>query len=368
MPSATLFVGTQDIDFISTKMPYASSVTSQTVAPDSTTTHFRSSFVPSCISIYTNYNTAGDAFIKSKGNFSSSSFWTTFRLFTNNIEGGSPASNSNIKPFVLYSNDGVIRLRIRFNGSGTVPTGNFVVEKVNAAGTATALGSASIGSYANGWGGLDKLDIFVNYAVSGQFTVYLNGAQTFTYSGDVTTDSITSLSDIGLGNAAGSPSNGSSTIAYYSEVICSTNDTRQMSLHVATPSANGNTHNFDAGTAANAASLSYSTGDSNPQTSGTAGQIDQYQISPSIPSNPYTIQSVVIKARAVAGAAGPQHMDTSLHIGGIDYSSTDIAVSNSGFDTYQTIYDTNPNTGVAWTTSDIIANSTAYSIGVKSVT
>jgi hypothetical protein len=78
-------------------------------------------------------------------------------------------------------------------------------------------------------GTLEKLDWFINYAVAGEVTLYRNGVQFCDFVGDVTTDSVTSLSafDISSFNSVFAGS--------FSEMIVSTTDTRSFNLFLCAP-------------------------------------------------------------------------------------------------------------------------------------
>ncbi len=131
--------------------------------------------------------------------------------------------------------------------------------------------------------------------------------------------------------------------------------------------ANGNTHNFDGGTAANLAAVSMASGDASPNYSGSAGQIQEYQVTPALPAGTYSVAAVVHKVRATRGATGPSKYDVAVRTGGADFFSSDIS-PDGAWGTSQTIWAVNPNTGLAWSTAELVNASTAYNFGIKSVT
>lgn len=370
MTSPILFVGGEDIDFTPVNtVILASGATGGQFQPSSTANAFRSGYARHAMQHIGFTNGVDNVrYIRTNPLFSSSQFWVTFRL---NCQQGNGNVAGAFIPVRLVDSNGVVRLYVKFTAAnGSPPNDTFGVFKENAALSSTQLGSNSTSRFSSCTGSLlatpDKIDIFVNYAVSGQITLYLNNTQTFNFTGDLTTDGQTALAGVEFGQAVGSP-NSFSPSTYYSEGLVSTLDTRTNSVFTQTATANGNTHNFDGGTAANIAATSQSTGDANPNFSGTAGQINEYQVTPAMPTGNFGVISVVHKIRALAGASGPQKMDDLVRTGGTDYASSDISLGG-GWQTYANPWDLNPNTGIAWAVGDLVNASTAFNLGLKSVT
>lgn len=377
MTSPILFAGGEDLSFTpigSGILSAASSVFVGSWGVDTTANSFRSGY-----GRYSLAQNGGIAVVLTSSYlrtiplngsaFSSSSFWVSFRC---NVKGGNANQTGAYIPVRFVDSAGVVRLRIKFSNVNTPPNDTFIVEKLNSAGTNTQIGSTSTGRYmsfiASGSYSTvpDKIDIFVNYAASGTFTVYTNGVQTFTFSGDVTTDSQTALAAVDLGASVGSV-NSTNPFTNYSEVIVSTRDTRNMSLLTQAPTANGNTHNWDGGTAANASANFAGTGQISPQYATSSGLIQQYQITPAVPTGTFGVISVVQHAQATIGLSGPTKFDFMVRSGATDYTSSDISPT-AAWATYVNNWDTNPNTTVAWLTTDLPASSTSFNMGLKSVT
>lgn len=362
MTSSILFVGGEDIDF--------SQINGTVWAPTSFANTFRSGYARQAMTFVTGSNTV-DTTHYLRGSFASTtSFWSTYRY--NYVDGGGTPGGSQSIPCRFVDSTGVVRLRIRFTATFSGPNDTFVVEKINAAGTITQIGSTSTGRYCSNVVNSgtptvpDKIDVFINYAVSGTFAVYLNGTQTFTFSGDVTTDSTTTLAGLDMGVAF--QTNNSGNQNYFSEAIVATRDTRNFSLVTQAPTANGNTHNWDGGTAANAAAAAMATAQLAPQFSGTAGQIQEYQVTPAIPTGNQSVISVVQKAQATVGSTGPSKFDFMVRTASTDYTSTPDTVPTTAWGTFSNNWDTNPNTSAPWATSDLPASSTSFNMGLKSVT
>lgn len=319
-----------------------------------TANSFRSAFNNRCS---WNCGDGNVAFAVNRKALNLGTFWSTARQVV--VSNGSVSfSGGDIMRF--YDNNMVLRLRLRTtaNPSGFGFTTKF--EKLDASGTATQLGSdftftgIGIGS---GW---QKVDCHVVYAVSGTFEVYLGGLSTpiFSYTGDITTNSVTALGFIAYGATGFIGGNWS-----WSEFAVS--DFAMLSGSIATivPTANGNTHNFDSGSPAasniNETTLSDLTYDG----SSSAGQRDQYTI-PSLPSGAFSVGCLAISMRAAKGTTGPTKLDMTVRSGGTDYDSSDFSLQTY-YDAYQNFWTQDPATSAAWLVSNI--NAVGFNIGLKSV-
>lgn len=381
MVSPVLFVGSEDISFVPVNTAIVSTIASAAFGQfgiETGTNACRSGYSRYALAHagVTSANTTDTShYIRNFPAFSASSFWATFRINAKCNSSSSEGIGANI-PVRLVDSSGVVRLNIKFSAAFLGPNDTFIVNKINAAGTVTQIGSTSTGRFTSFTASTssyiavpDKIDIFVNYAVSGQLSVYLNGNPTFNFTGDVTTDSQTSLAGLDLGNAVVVANNGFSSTTAYSEVLVSTQDTRScpgIVTQVAT--ANGNTHNWDAGTVANSAQNFATPAQLSPQVSGTAGQIQEYQVTPALPSGTYSILSVVQAVQAIVGNSGPTKLDLMVRTGGTDFTSSPDLVPGSAWSTFVTNWDTNPNTSATWLPTDLAASSTSFNFGVKSVT
>ena len=294
--------------------------------------------------------------------FSASTFWFSARCFNNQNVSGNSDANSHV--WRLVDANGVVRLRARASTAASV-TSTWVIEKVDAAGTATTLGTTS-----SGWRSApatpDKLDVFVNYAVAGQVTVYINGASVLSYAGDITTDGQTALSGFHLVSVAqmhfsGAGTNGGAT---WSEIIVATADTRAMSLVTQTATALGNADTFTGGAVANINANQAQ--DASPDFSTSAGQVQQYKVTPAPPTGNFSVISVVQHARVAIGSTGPSKIDFMVRTGGADFLSANL-VPGAAWGLAACNWDTNPNTGNPWSTGDLPTNSTAFNFGYKSV-
>lgn len=250
----------------------------------------------------------------------------------------------------FIGSDGVCRFLLEDAGAGG--TTKFVTQ--TSAGTRTDILTCTAGGFPIG-GAVSSLDLFLNYAVSGHATLYINGVNVCDFSGNVTTDGITSISQIYL--AGGSTGND-----IWSEVVTSTTDTRGTDLFTCAPQANGTTQNWT-GTASNVNGTTYN--DTTPLTTNATNTIGNFTC-PSFPAGNYTIPAVVQSAR-IQGAAGTitNFRFNSRPAGsGSDFDTTaDIPVTGNFINYPNNIITTNPATSSAWTASALGAG---VNFGVKS--
>lgn len=279
------------------------------------------------------------------------------------------AAGGSIGPIGLrFRGPGMVeRIRITNTHANSAVAGPYNVSTVNAAGTVTSLGNTSAG-FTQTPTVPDKLDIFINYAVAGSMQIYINGTRVFDFSGDVTTDGATQLqlADFGAFTYVTGFS-GSGSFTAWSEVIAATTDTRSLGLVTQVPTANGNTHNWDSGTASDIGATSYATGDAAPNYALTAGLIQEYQVTPALPGGFYSILAVVHKARLAASPSPPADMQFMVRSAGADFVSGTLA-PNLSYTTLQNVWDVNPATSAAWLPTDLPSASTAYNMGLKSIT
>jgi len=298
-------------------------------------------------------------FAQNRKAFSASNFWFTGRVC---VAGGGGVLFQGGKVLKLLDSSLINRLQIRGTANPSGSNYTCVVETVNSAGSATQLGSSFTLNVPSIGAGplLMKLDVHINYAVSGSIDIYQNGVGTpvFSYSGDVTTNSVTSLSFFQVGCVGLLSANWS-----WSEFAVGDSSTLTGNVGTLVPSANGNTHNFDTGSPAASNINEITLNDLTLDGSTTAGQIDEYTIASS-PAGAYVPGAVAVSSRVGIGTTGPQHVDLVLRVSGTDYFSADLAPGVS-YDLFQNFWYLNPNTGAPWQSSDISA--AGFNIGLKSV-
>lgn len=299
--------------------------------------------------------TVADAiFNKTPFSVGATPFWAAARLGQT-----SPGGQIGTEQFKLADVNKITRIRMRLTNVSNAPQ-TFAVEKVTAANVATLLFNGSLIYDTVGTGTeCSQLAWHVKYAVAGFCELYYKGVLLGSFTGDVTTDGITDLAYIVLGNNNNGPRN------FWSEVMVTDFDNRACSLQTFVPVANGNTHTFDTGTPAaanvNETVLNLATLDG----SSVAAQIDEYTTG-AVATGTFDVAAYGVSAFASKGTSGPSKIDLAVRTGAADFFSADLAL-NVFYDDYQNWWLTNPNTGVAWQTNQI-GSTAGFNIGVKSVT
>jgi hypothetical protein len=279
-------------------------------------------------------------------------FWFSARTY-NNVSLIAAASSFPTYWIRFLSAGDVGRLHI-VGGTNSSMT-NYKVQKVNAAGTVTELGvfSGPVGNYV-----LQKLDIHVVYAVGGTIVVYLDGDVQFSYSGDLTTDGVTTLTGVDLG--CGMANIVSLSYCDWSEVIIDQRDTRSWSLATQAPQVAGNATQW-AGLVGDVNEITLD--DNTTNFTASAARIQQYAVN-GLPTGNWSVVDNTIAVRALTGFSGPQNIATNVRTGAVDYYSPNIAPGHS-FQAAGYNWVTSPTTGLAWTQNEL--NAPGYNIGVASV-
>lgn len=335
------FAGTEDIDFNF----YAGMSTTASAS------RFRPSWVRTAVA-----DTASVAVSAAENAvpFTATTFWGQAR-FCNAFAPGA-VSGSYIMEF--RSSDHLPRLRFKLTNSGTPPQ-TFAIVKTNAVGTETSLFTGSViwdtpapGNEAQ------ALTWQINYAVAGSVQVWYKGISLGIFTGDVTTDALTSLSYVALKGTGGGNN------CFWSECMVVDFDCRTAGLQTFAPVANGNTHTFDTGTPAaanvNEQTLNLNTLDG----STTANQIDEYTTGAVI-AGTFDVMAYGVSFLATKGNTGPSKMDAVVRTGGTDFLSADFVLTTY-YANYQNWWTTNPGGG-NWLTTQI-GSTAGFNIGVKSIT
>lgn len=267
-------------------------------------------------------------------------FWFTARVLVSVVFG--------TQDLLVFLDGSTRRLIIR-----TDATGRVVIAKRDATPTSTVLATSTLILSAT----LHKIDVRVNYDGTGSVDVYVDGLLWVSYSGDVTTNSATSLSGLVLGSSSSS----GSAVVYWSEVICASDDTRHMSLVTLPPAANGNTF---AWTNSFASVDEVTINDADLCASDTADQVMETTVTSSGITGTPAIRAVAVSARAMKGASGPTQIQMAVRTGGTDYFSATKALDTS-FGRVSNIWETNPNTSAPWVYTQPAA--VGFNIGAKSI-
>jgi hypothetical protein len=276
-----------------------------------------------------------------------SEFWTSFYF-----KAGNTLSVANSMWVRFLDTSGVCRLLIR----GASDTRNVKLCTRTAAGTITDLVTSTGFSPSTT---LLKFDVYIKYANdgTGRFELYQDGSLIVSYSGANTTDGATQL---GGGVEWATWTNGGSSKV--SGAFVDTTDTRGKRPTILNSTTAGNAQQWT-GTASNV-NQNAITNDSQYILSDTANQVQQYKPA-ALPAGDWAVDAVVMSARAIRGAGGPQNIQFATRIATTDYFSSNVQPDTS-FSGKQNIQTTNPATASAWTEADLA--DTNFQYGVKSIT
>ena len=263
---------------------------------------------------------------------------------------GLSSTTANNQMIGVYGSDGVRRLLVRQTGTN----GQVKISKRDSGGTITDLVTCTVGAWPIG-GGTQKLDWFVNYAVAGEVTLYVNGTQFCDYVGDVTTNSVTAVNQVDFAGQT------SSAGINWSEVILSTTDTRSMNILTCYPVANG-TNMAWTGSFANVNGTTAN--DATPLTSSASNQVGEFTC-PALPAGSFSVPAVTQTARLLKGASGPQTFRFIIRpsSGSTDYDNGSDLSLTTNFANYSTVWSLNPACSCSWTTADV---TTGVNQGAKS--
>jgi hypothetical protein len=207
-------------------------------------------------------------------------------------------------------------------------------------GTTTVTLATSAANYVLS-GSFHRFDVQVsNYGASGTVTVYVDGAQILTYTGNIAVSGVASLGSVG------------SFIAYpynmLSEFIVADEPTLGwQGLVTLAPNGNGATQNWTNPAYTNINPITID--DANSAYVNTTGQ-DEQTTDIAIPGGSFAIKAVKVVARASATAGAAS---TNLKLGFNNGSTVAVNPSHavsSAFEPYEDYFTLDPTTGAAWTT------------------
>ena len=330
-----LFAGGEDMDVAFTG----------TVAMTTTSTQFRSGYGRAAISV-----TAAAAADPPTNRFTVPAFANQSSIWVHaeNIAGGTTSTTS-VQSLGVFGSDGVRRILVR--GTGTA--GQVKISTRNTAGTIADLATCTSGAWPVA--SLNKLDLFLNYAVSGQVTLYINGVSICTFTGDVTTNSVTAVNQVDFaGTQAGAAFS-------WSEIVVASTDTRNMNLVTLAPVANGTTQAWT-GVVGNVNPTTIN--DANFINTGSSAQVAEFTTGTLPAGTAWNVLGIKQAVRALKGATGPATFDYIFRpsSGSTDYAQCAGATLTTSFANYSCYYTTYGG-GTAILSSDL---GTGLNLGIKS--
>ncbi len=274
---------------------------------------------------------------------------STIWLHAENITSNA-AIVSNTQLVRIIGSDGNPAVLIR----GTATNGQVKVSTRTTAGVLADLVTCTSGAWP--LTSLTKFDIALTYAVAGSVTVYANGVQICTFSGDVTTNSRTLVNQVEF---ASTSVNGATTA--WSEIIVATTDTRNMNLVTLAPVASGNTM---AWTGVVGSVNPTTINDANFINTGSSAQVAEFTTGTLPAGTAWNVLGIKQVARALKGATGPATFDYIFRpsSGSTDYAECAGSTLTTSF-ANNTCYYTTYNSGVAILASDL---GTGLNFGIKS--
>lgn len=258
---------------------------------------------------------------------------------------GNNNTSSNAQMLRIFDSSGNPTLIVR----GTGNSGQLKISSRTAAGAFTDLVTCSSAFAVS----VTQIDLYVNYGTAGEVTLYNNSNQVCDYTGNVTNgDGATTLDQAEFA----SPNSGN--YAAWSEVIIATSNTRAMARFTANTSGDGDTTGFSStgGDICSSIWNATSYNDSNYGYSGANNVVHECTINSSIPAGNYSVLGLVMSARALVGASGPQHFDFVTRTSGTNYTSSNFAPTTSFSNFTDYIQTVNPATSNPWAVSDFQAS------------
>lgn len=244
----------------------------------------------------------------------------------------------------VLDGSGIARIAIR-----TTASGQLKIDKRNAAGTFTNLVTSAVNimpvkaiPY--------QVDLYVNYAVSGQVTLYIDGIVVAdTGAGvDVTTDGVTTLGQVDYGCIC-------TSFVGITECLVRDGATSTLYASVLTlpPVAAGNTQSWLPNTVAN---INENTlvSDATLVATSSNNALSQWTVATALPFGQWTISSVVECARVSRGATGPQHFEWLVRTSAGTDHVTGSVLPTTTFANYFNVWPQNPNTVAAWAAGELI--------------
>jgi len=200
---------------------------------------------------------------------------------------------------------------------------------------------------------LQDIDLHVNLdASAGNFTLYQNGVEVASFTGD-TTQAATTVSSLSLQG---------SNLSYYSQILVKTTST--LGGTVQTLAAEGDGSNTDfTGTYVDIDEIVLN--DDGDAIYGTAdGQVETFIMGDVTIPVDNVVEGMTIGSRMSIGSSGPQNVQFVTRSNSVDYPSGNVSGVDLSLRPYQVIIPEDPDTSSAWTESGL----NAVQIGLKAIT
>ncbi len=322
---AILFMGGEELDF---GRLYGNTFTTD----NGTSGSFRPGYARAALAI------RGDGDSSARGDFkqASSSFWFTGRVHMD----ATVWIASGWTTFLHFNNGTYKRLGFQINGT----TRELRLVTWDNSGNPTTLFATSE-SFVQSIN-LHRIDVQVDYGVSGRVRFFFNQVPFLDFLGDNTSGGGTNLTSFSIRSV----NNGSARTTYWSEMIVAERDTRTLSLRTHAPVATATGHEWlgsqaDVGEIAADEATMITTEEADKEAKFTVAQL---------PAGNFAVRAFSVSAYAARGATGPSAIQLGVGSGGNDAFSADKAL-DTGWTHAGEIFETNPVTGNSWSINEINA-------------
>jgi hypothetical protein len=246
---------------------------------------------------------------------------------------------------------GIPRIQV-VNTTPNSPAGPYNVYKSDSFGSMTLLFTTTMGFADSNItpSNVVKFGFTINYSPTGFISLAMNAKAMGGYSGDITTDGVTTLGGLQLGA-------GCSGGAYWSECIVAQGPINNLSLITCAAGGPGTTDQWT-GAYTNVNEITYN--GNNYDTTETSGNVQLYDMSaPSLGTN---IVLAVVTNIIVGGA--PSGSGITSNLGQLalaqNIDGTQVISDPGGFGTQSFIQTTNPLTGLSWSQTDLNSLQSGY--------
>lgn len=261
-------------------------------------------------------------------------------------------ADSNVDDWIQIKKlNGDPAFRICLNSDGT-----WAVQKYSGAAWSADLATSS-GAVLSSAAAYIDVKIVV-HASTGEFRIYKDGTEILTYTGD------TSIDNTSFGRVHFKGQTGATKEMNISQFIAASESTIGWKLATLTPSGNSATNTAWTGDYTSIDEFPLSTSDYIE--SDTTGQVETYSASDiDAAYSAYNVKALVVAARASNDSGSAiSDIQFAVRTASTNYFSSNAGLTKDGTDySVQGIFETNPNTSVAWTQAQV----NGAEIGVKSV-
>lgn len=270
--------------------------------------------------------------------------WVHWEWYFNSTTG-----NNGTTMLTLYNSGGTAVFRLQFTSAGVVQP-----QYWNGA-SFTNIGSTYSVSIATRY----IFDLKVVCGGSGSMEFFVNSVSQL--SGSASMASVTNVQKVRWNNNTTNGSNSNQT--QISQCIVADVSTVGWKYHLKPPTSDSATNTAFTGTFADVDETIMATADF--VQSSSANDVETF-LGAALSLGSGSVKAVVVSAYAKNSATGPQNMQLALRRGSTNYFSSNVTGLSTGYLPFVNVWDNDPATASAWTTTN--AGAAATEFGVKSIT